>query len=300
LKTEQVAGHAIVVPPEVFDVARDTLGAFFEPLARIDRTTLATDFLDQTKAVKRAEVLERYARLRGRKVLEIGSGFGTNLAAWSKLFDIDGYGVEPSSVGFEGGYAMSKRLLEANGIDPQRIVDAAGEHLPFEDETFDIVYSTNVLEHTSDPARVLMEGVRVLRAGGLLHMEMPNHLSYFEGHYLLPQPPLISRKILPAWVRLFGRDPAFAKTIQTQINPNWLRRELERIASHYTIEVVSLGEDVFLDRLSQPFTFETKGAGSRLGRPVRDLQRVNYRNWIGKLIVLMRGHFPLYVTVRRV
>jgi len=36
-------------------------------------------------------------------VLEIGSGFGTNLAIWVREFGVDGYGVEPTSPGFDAG-----------------------------------------------------------------------------------------------------------------------------------------------------------------------------------------------------
>src|ERR1700737_1383843 len=156
------------------------MGSFFEPISRIDRVTAARDFLDTSKSLKRAEILERYATLRGSKLLEIGSGFGTNVAVWTLNYSIDGYGVEPSTQGFDGGHVASKRLLAANGIDQERIIDAVGEHLPFPDQSFDIVYSANVLEHTNEPDRVLAEAVRVLRPGGILHMEVPNHMSYFE------------------------------------------------------------------------------------------------------------------------
>lgn len=283
----------------MFDAARDTIGAFFEPISRVDRITAARDFLDTSKSLKRAEILERYATLRGSKVLEIGSGFGTNVAVWTLDFSIDGYGVEPSSAGFDGGYAASKQLLAANGIDPARIIAGVGENLPFPDQSFDIVYSANVLEHTNEPDRVLTEAIRVLRPGGILHMEVPNHMSYFEGHYLLLQPPLVNRRILPAWVSLFGRDPAFSKTLQTQINPFWCRRVLRRIEATYPLDIVSFGEDLFLERLSQPFQFEAEGVSSRLAAIMRVLQFVNRRNWIGKLIVAARGYYPMYVTVRR-
>jgi SAM-dependent methyltransferase len=289
----------VVIPNDVFAAARDTIGAFFEPISRIDRVTAARDFLDVSKSLKRAQILERYATLRGSKVLEIGSGFGTNVAAWILEYAIDGYGVEPSSQGFDGGYAASKQLLEANGIDPARIVGAVGEHLPFPEHSFDIVYSANVLEHTNEPERVLEEAVRVLRPGGTLHMEIPNHLSYFEGHYLLLQPPLVSRRILPAWVSLLGRDSTFSKTLQTQINPIWCRRVLQKINLTYPLEIVSFGEDIFLERLSRPFAFEAEGVSSRLRTLIRVLQVVNRWNWIGALIVAARGYYPMYVTVRR-
>ena len=250
-----------------------------EPFSNRSRAPIATrspkDFLDTSKSLKRAEILERYTPLAGRKVLEIGSGFGTNVAAWILNFSVDGYGVEPSSEGFDAGFEASRRLLAANGIDPARIIGASGEDLPFPDRSFDIVYSANVLEHTRDPAQVLEEAIRVLRPGGLLHMEIPNHLSYFEGHYMLLQPPLVARGILPLWVSLLGRNPEFSKTLQTQINPIWCRRTFRNIGAIYAIEVVSFGEDLFLERLSRPFKFEAEVVSSRLATVIRALQLVN-------------------------
>jgi len=294
-----VAAPTVVIPPNVFASARDTMGVFFEPISRVDRTTAARDFLDTAKSRKRAEILERYTPLRGRKVLEIGSGFGTNVAAWTLEFSIDGYGVEPSSDGFDAGYTASRELLAANGIDPERIIDAPGERLPFPDSTFDIVYSANVLEHTNEPDRVLTEAIRVLRPGGILHVEVPNHLSYFEGHYMVFTPPLVHRRVLPAWITLLGRDPAFSRTLQTQINPLWCRRVLQRIGRTYPLEIVSFGEDIFLERLARPFKFEAEGVAQRLSWIVRTIQFLNAGNWIGASIVAARGYYPLYLTVRR-
>jgi len=290
----------IVVPAEVLTIAADSIGAFFEPICKIDRHTNARDFLDLSKAQKRAGILQRYTSLESRKLLEVGSGFGTNMAVWIRHFNVDAYGVEPGGEGFNQGFIASQKLLSANGIDPDRIINSVGESLPFPDESFDIVYSANVLEHTADPERVLAESFRVLRHGGLLHMEMPNYLSYFEGHYMVVQPPIFWKPILPFWVRLvFGRDPAFAKTIQTQINPLWCRRTIRKIAAIYPLELVSLGEDLFLDRLSQPFTFETQMVASKIGGTITALKKMNRGNWIGRLIVAAQGHFPIYMTVRK-
>jgi ubiquinone/menaquinone biosynthesis C-methylase UbiE len=291
---------ALAIPPEVFDTAAETLGAFFEPICRIDRYANARDFLDYTKSFKRAATLQRYTALEGKKYLEVGSGFGTNLAVFIKHFGMDGYGVEPGGEGFVAGFRASQKILEANGISAARLSNAVGESLPFPDESFDIVYSANVLEHTQDPAKVLMESVRVLRPGGLLHMEIPNHLSYFEGHYLVLMPPLICKPMLPLWIRwIVRRDPAFARTLQTQINPFWCRRTLRAIARVYPLEVVTLGEDLFLERLSGKMQFETQNVAGSLGGLMRAFQAVNRWNWIGRLIVLARGYYPMYLTVRK-
>jgi ubiquinone/menaquinone biosynthesis C-methylase UbiE len=160
---------SIVIPLEVFDTARRSIGVFFEPISRADPEANIQDFLDPRKAFKRAEILERYVSLKSKKLLEIGSGFGTNLAVWIKHLQVDGYGVEPGSVGFNEGFLNSLKVFSANGLDPARIFNARGESLPFADESFDVVYSANVLEHTENPEKVLEEAIRVLKPGGTLH-----------------------------------------------------------------------------------------------------------------------------------
>jgi len=120
--------------------------------------------------------------------------------------------------------------------------------------TFDIVYSANVLEQTANPELALRESVRVLKAGGILHMEMPNFLSYYEGQYLIFQPPIFHRSLLPWIVRwVYRRDPAFAETLRTQINPIWCRNQVRSINAIYPVTLLSLGEELFLARLTSAF-----------------------------------------------
>ena len=291
----------IVVPPEIFETVAESMGAFFEPISRVDRKTSSRDFLDLAKCYRRAEILQRYTSLEGKKLLEVGSGYGTNLAVWLRHFQVDGYGVEPGGEGFNQGFLASRKLLAANGMDPERVRNTGGESLPFPDESFDIVYSSNVLEHTEDPAQVLKESIRVLRRGGVLHMEMPNYLSYFEGHYMVVQPPIFWKPMLPLWVKyVVRRDPAFAGTLRTEINPVWCRRTVKEIGKTYPVELVSLGGEVFLERLSQAFVFETTVVAGRLQRTMGVLRAVNQGNWVGRLMVALQGHFPIYLTVRRV
>lgn len=288
---------SLIVPDSVRAAAEQSYGGYFQGIAKASSELCAEDHLDLQKSFKRAELLQRYTPMRGKKLLEIGSGFGNNLAMWIKHYEVDGYGMEPDSAGFGASFASSRELFSANGLDPERIIPAKGEILPFADACFDIVYSANVLEHTDDPRKVLEEAVRVLRPGGVLHFEMPNFLSYFEGHYNVVQPPILWRWVLPQWVRLLGRDPAFAKTLRTEINPPWCRRAVREISAKYPVRLISLGDDIFLDRLEQPFQFETQRTAGALGRLVGSVQRLNVGNWIGRLIVAAQGHYPIYLTL---
>jgi len=288
-----------VVPESVRVMAENSVGTFFESVSKMPAEVSARDHLDLERPIRAGRLLTKYVPLQGKKLLEIGSGFGTNLATWIQLYQIDGYGTERDAEGFSSSLSASRELFVANGLDPERIIGVRGNTLPFADATFDVVYSCNVLEHTEDPLRILEEAVRVLCPGGILHVEVPNFLSYFEGHYMVPQPPLVFRWMLPLWVRLLGRDPAFARTMRTEINPVWCRRAVRKINRKHAVELLSLGEDEFLKRLARPFEFDMERTARNLSGIIRIVQILNVGNWIGRLMVLAQGHYPIYLTVRR-
>lgn len=291
--------EVIVVPDSVRDIAEKSVGAFFEGVNKMPKEAAARDHLGLQRQAMKGQLLDSITPLKGKKLLEIGSGFGTNLAIWIKNYELDGYGTERDAEGFGSSFAASRELFAANRLDPERIIRVKDDTLPFPDASFDIVYAGNVLEHTETPRRVLEEAVRVLRPGGILHAEVPNYLSYYEGHYLVPQPPLVFRWMLPLWVRLLGRDPAFAYTMRTEINPIWCRSAVKKINKKYPVKLLSLGAEIFLDRLAQPFEFEMERTATKLGRLICIVQSVNIGNWIGRLIVLAQGHYPIYLTVQK-
>lgn len=289
----------IVVPEQVRELAEKSVGIFFEEVSRTGKEVNARDHLDIIRPLKKGAILETFTPLHGKKLLEIGSGYGTNLATWIKRYELDGFGTELDAEGFGDSYVGSRLLFEANGLDPERIIRVTDDSLPFEDASFDVVYSSNVLEHTQNPTKVMTEAVRVLRPGGTLHIEVPNYLSYIEGHYMVPQPPLIWRWMLPVWVRLLGRNPTFAYTMRTEINPVWCRKAVRQINNKYPVKLLSLGQEIFLNRLQHPFDFEMERTSTKLGKPIAVFQQINVGNWIGRLIVLAQGHYPIYLTARR-
>lgn len=62
---------------------------------------------------------------------------------------------------------------------------AAGEHLPYPSDYFDLVLSHEVIEHVADDRLTVAEMVRVLKEGGRAVIFCPNRLYPFEthGHY---------------------------------------------------------------------------------------------------------------------
>jgi ubiquinone/menaquinone biosynthesis C-methylase UbiE len=119
------------------------------------------------------------------RVLEVGSGTGLNLAHY------------PNNLGelvlAEPDPAMRRRLARRRrrvGRDAV-LIDAAAEHLPFADASFDTVVSTLVLCTVHAPDRALAEIGRVLRPGGRLlfiehiRSESPT-LAYLQDRLLEP------------------------------------------------------------------------------------------------------------------
>ena len=103
--------------------------------------------------------------LSGKMLLDAGSGTGW----FSREATLRGANVVSLDVG-ENILAQVAKKCET-----QRIVGSILE-IPFADEYFDIVISTEVIEHTPGPRRAVQEMHRVLKKGGTLVLTVPNKI----------------------------------------------------------------------------------------------------------------------------
>lgn len=81
----------------------------------------------------------------------------------------------------------------------RHIMSAAGEILPFSNETFDFILSHEVLEHVQDDGAAVSEMVRTLKPGGRIVIFVPNrgypfetHGVYWKGRYHFGNIPLVN------------------------------------------------------------------------------------------------------------
>jgi SAM-dependent methyltransferase len=86
------------------------------------------------------------------------------------------------------GYDIKDYLSLRDPADRSRffIADAAGGRLPFDDNTFDLIISEQVLEHVMDQIGLLRELHRVMRPGGCAIHVFPAKYSPIEPHIHVP------------------------------------------------------------------------------------------------------------------
>lgn len=232
--------------------------------------------------------------LSGTRLLEIGSGYGMVVAVAIKEFGIDAHGVEPGEQ-FAGTYEGSVALLRALGCPDGIVRQGVGEALPYDDASFDVVYSSNVLEHVQDPEQVLREALRVLKPGGYLYVVAPNYGSWWEGHYGILWIPNMPKWLAKLYVRFYRRDPRFIDTLQ-MINRPWMERMLE--AHKEGIEIIGWGEDIWEKRLRSLQFSEWAMLGS-LKNMVRWAHRLRLVEPIVLLGRWLHWEHPLILVVRK-
>lgn len=174
------------------------------------------------------ELMDHVGDLRGKRLLEVGCGYGMMLIHGLFSYSLDIYGIEPTKKTFDGRYEISQILLAENDVASDRVRSGVGEQIPFDDATFDIVYSFQVLEHVQDPRQVLKESWRVLKPGGWLYCNAPNYRTFFEGHYNIPWIPGLPKWLARIYLRLWNRDPALITHLNF-LNEPTLRHYLEQM-----------------------------------------------------------------------
>jgi len=118
-----------------------------------------------------------FSEARGKRVLEIGCGLGTDGAQFAQAgASYVGMDLSAASV------VLAKTNLQQRGVPANCLVSDA-EALPFADCTFDIVYSHGVLHHTPNLPAAVAEVHRVLRPGGraIVMMYHRASLNYYGG-----------------------------------------------------------------------------------------------------------------------
>ncbi len=109
---------------------------------------------------------------RGRSVLEVGCGAAVDLARFARG-GAQATGVDLSASAIE----LARANFEQQRL-PGRFEVADGEHLPFPDNAFDLVYAHGVVQYTANPQQLVNECRRVIKPGGEAVFQVYNRISW--------------------------------------------------------------------------------------------------------------------------
>ena len=295
--SKKISSSFCYVSEDVFNLVKNTQGEYFKKIQSLSPDEFAMDTLNPIRATESAKILKRYTPIKKMKVLEIGSGCGVTHVSWTKLFDINGFAVEPEGEGFSNSALVARKLLKENGLNPNKIINARGEELPFDDSMFDIVYSSNVLEHVSNPKKVITEAIRVVKKNGIVQIVCPNYLSYFDGHYSAFHPPIFSNRFFCWWMKnIYKKNPDFAKTIRTEINPIWSLKQIKALPN---AKLLGLGENIFFERMISGDVSKLNGL-KNLSSIVNIIKKIKLDKTLARFIIMIKGWTPLIISIKKV
>ena len=183
----------------------------------------------------------------GGDVLEIGAGSGVGLQTQMPL---------KSQVKRYAGVDIDPRVMDNPHLHEAHVADAVA--LPFEDNSFDLVFHTMVAEHLADPTASVRESLRVLKPGGLLIFHTVSFWSYAS----------LVAAATPHWFHLFFVRHLGMGRIEEDVFP-----------THYRINTASgirriareLGVDAVVENIPVPpaylaFSYPTWRLGVLFGR----------------------------------
>jgi SAM-dependent methyltransferase len=145
------------------EIARHPIGTkeFFEELAAYRYEKL--DYLPR--------VID-FSAYRGKRLLEVGCGVGLDLIRFARHGAIvTGIDLAQVSIG------LAKKNFAFHYVTGDlRVMN--GEHLEFDDHSFDVAYAHGVLQYTGDIQRMIQEIKRVLKPGGQAILMVYNRYSW--------------------------------------------------------------------------------------------------------------------------
>jgi len=146
-----------------------------------------------------------YRPVKGAHVFSSGCGSGGDIATFLEqgADKVSGIEVEPGLV------ELAKKRFAGTEFEKKVTLNSyPGDFLPYANDTFDIVFSLHVIEHTKNVPLYLLELFRVLKKDGIIFLDVPNRYFKTEQHTNLPYIHFVPRPLRNLLVRILLKIPS--------------------------------------------------------------------------------------------
>lgn len=163
----------------------------------------------------------QFTRFHKKKVLEVGIGTGTDFIQWVKA-GAYAYGTDLTQEAINN----AQKRLQLENLTATDIRIANAEALPYDNNTFDCVYSWGVIHHFPDPKKCLQEIIRVTKPGGTIKIMIYNRHSLFAFYQWLHNTAK-KRKLFKSisWALAHHQENSGTKAFTKKEIINWLKEE---------------------------------------------------------------------------
>lgn len=128
-----------------------------------------------SKQVIYNQLVDSFGDRKDIKILDFGAG-GGRCVYFFRLLGYEAYGINIE------GRSRNLTLKDKFGIDEDIIFEYDGTKLPFDDNSFDFVFSEQVLEHVDDIESYIGETARVLNENGVAYFSFPHRVNPYDSH----------------------------------------------------------------------------------------------------------------------
>lgn len=137
-------------------------------------------------------------------ILDLGCGEG-NLVSELRQDSYNAYGCDYIDKKNSSDFTLDVQNRFEAGV--LRAIEVSPYRLPFEDDTFDYIFSMQVFEHVMDYDTTLREIHRILKPGGLSLNMFPSRFTLVEPHVFVPLATVLRNKVwLLVWAYLGIRN----------------------------------------------------------------------------------------------
>jgi 2-polyprenyl-3-methyl-5-hydroxy-6-metoxy-1,4-benzoquinol methylase len=123
-------------------------------------SVLVRECFEAPTAMENQFILSRMGKLRGKRLLDVGSGLGES----SVYFALQGARVTMADIS-PGMVQTGRELAKKDGVEVEGIVSSA-EKLDVPAESYDLVYIANTIHHVQDREQLFQKIHRALKPGG--------------------------------------------------------------------------------------------------------------------------------------
>mgnify|MGYP006206485251 CR=1 FL=1 len=236
------------------------------------------------------------------KIFDHGCGGGFKSMYFAALGYRNVYGVNVN----DDNMYLNDILKKIFKINEKRFIITDGKDVPFQDDKFDFIISSQVVEHLTDNEVVLYysEEGRVLKKGGLAYHEVPHLFIPYESHsrlwfiHLFPYflKPLFYGifKSIQSKKNLFHKGEYYAK----RFSGEFLRLRTPGFHKKMLLKYIGKYEDLTVSRMVQKSDFSSYDMDSPLG--IRKIiHYIFITPIIGKIFVLILKNMFILQTLSK-